>query len=141
LTREENRRQNLQFMKALGVLTVLVIAGGLIGYFTSATERPASAPTPSPKLGGPRKVDNTYLDAPSWEEKLRGIAVRAGEQCSKVAEVFQNGQRGDLHVWSFRCSNGREFAVTLRPERLATITPCAVSANNGIVCFQKLPAE
>jgi len=138
LTPEEQRKRDRVFRRGTVIIFGTIALSIILGIFLQEGPRGPRASAFETQSGAPVSGDTVYLDAKDWPTKLKAVANRAGESCTKVIATFENGQRSGSHVWSMRCIDGKMYTVTFREGHAATIARCDMSTAGGVPCFEKL---
>jgi hypothetical protein len=147
-SREEERFAHKRAARRAAIF-LLIVAAVLIALTLGEAVRQApgvsmQAPGVVSKTGGVTDqnewlLTRTPTDQAEWLALV--VSSSVGEECSGK-DVFYQGLSSDglSAYWSVRCTNGREYQVTLRGHAKDTtsVEDCQKSLNKNGPCFQKI---
>jgi hypothetical protein len=116
----------------------LAIFFGFLTYLQLVKRDPVSASSPAIL----RNSENEFLLTQPPAEQARWLGAASGKSCEGVDAFFMGQDTRKNASWSLRCSDGREFLITLVPAgmRSMIVMDCKVvrRLKTGTTCFAAL---
>lgn len=127
------RRQNKRAAMIIGGLVLAWIAMMAFSTVFPTTKPVRSAQTNT--AAAPPVAPNA-TEEQQWTERLRQIAVTAGERCPSVTTTFHQGKTktGD-NFWNIRCSGGTAYSILLAQSEPPKVVSCELMKAVKVTCF------
>ena len=111
-----------------GVLVLLAVLTAVIGHFLK-----------TPNFASRSGSAVNQSEDEEWRERLHRITTEAGERCTAVTTVFNQGRdANDDSYWNIRCRDGNSYAIRLRTGGDTRVMSCDLLRKVARVnCFEK----